>query len=96
MDSAGFPPAIFLNFHLLNFLSKQKPTEILYNNDQIQDFDSNLCGLFCLGFIYAKACQIGFYDFMSVFQTMNLKANDKIIQNILAILVCDEFFFQNK
>ena len=58
----------------------------IYNDKEIQDFDSSACGYYCIAFIqflYNKDNkQNAFKTFLSLFKLQTLK-NDKILYNLL-------------
>jgi hypothetical protein len=47
-DSFGFPPNAYDGVH--QFLRVQQPALITYNTQQLQSFDSDACGHYCLYF----------------------------------------------
>ena len=76
-DSYGFPGPSDVEDRI-------KP--YIYNNAEIQDFDSSACGYFCIAFIkyiYNKDNkQEAFKTFLKLFKLQTLK-NDKILYNLL-------------
>lgn len=61
------------------FLAKQKKI-VIFNKNQIQNYGSSVCGLYCLLFIYIMGRNISFKRFMSSFNTRNLHKNDEIVK----------------
>jgi hypothetical protein len=76
-DSYGFPSP-------LDVENRIKP--YIYNNKEIQDFDSSACGYYCIAFILflhnKDNKQNAFKTFLSLFKLQTLK-NDKILYNLL-------------
>ena len=52
-DSFGFSPNVYDGVH--QFLRDQHPTLITYNTQQLQSFESDACGHYCLYFAYYRA-----------------------------------------
>lgn len=77
-NSAGGNEFKFLE-PIVKFLAKQKKP-VIYNNNQIQDYGSSVCGLYCLLFIYLMSKNISFRKFISSFHRRNFQKNDKIIK----------------
>ena len=52
-DSFGFSPNVYDGVH--QFLRNQQPVLITYNTQQLQSFESDACGPYCLYFAYYRA-----------------------------------------
>ena len=52
-DSFAFSPNVYDGVH--QFLRDQHPTLITYNTQQLQSFESDACGHYCLYFSYYRA-----------------------------------------
>lgn len=75
-DSFGIVPPKSVN----NFL----PKPIMYNSQQIQAIESTCCGWFAVYFghyLFNNGInEIGFNNFIKMFNEINLKKNDKVIE----------------
>lgn len=70
----------FKNLYPVNkFLAEQKKP-VIFNKNQIQDYGSSVCGLYCLLFIYLMGKKLSFRKFMSSFNRRNLYKNDEIVK----------------
>ena len=76
-DSYGFPGPLEI---------EQKIKPYIYNNGEVQDFNSSACGYFCIAsikYIYNKADkQEAYKTFLNLFKLQTMK-NDKILHNLL-------------
>ena len=76
-DSYGFVPPIDV---------ENRIKEYIFNDKEIQDFDSSACGYYCLAFIKflfnKDNKQEAFKTFLKLFKLQTLK-NDKILYNLL-------------
>lgn len=65
---------------------EEKLKSYIYNNKQIQNYNSTACGYYCISFILSmnkqKNKEIGFKKFIDVFSN-NSKKNDEILYNYL-------------
>lgn len=78
-DSSGkmLFPKIFLKKFLDNNVNKN--IKIKFNNQMIQNPDSNLCGQYCCLFALAKAKKKSFEAFLKMFDKNNSIKNDKLV-----------------
>ena len=75
-DSLGNSP-IHYDLDFQTFLLQEKPC-FMYNTHRLQNFGSDLCGLFCLYFIEKRIQNISFHDILSKFSS-NLLNNEQIL-----------------
>lgn len=73
-DSYGVKPFVA---SIANVLRKNCKT-IKFNDQQLQSDSSNVCGQFCLMFLYYMTHGIDFPSFLDLFSEKNLLANDNI------------------
>lgn len=78
-DSFGFVPPLEV---------EQKIKPYLYNNEDIQDFNSEACGYYCLAFIKflndKTNKEVAFKEFLKMFGKKTIK-NDNILEKYLDI-----------
>ena len=67
---------------IMSFI-KRKYQKYTFNNQCIQNYDSENCGKFCIAFIKMVKNKKEFKTFVNNFDFYNLKNNDKQIENIL-------------
>ena len=60
-------------------LAKARNDKIIYNVYRIQDFDSNLCGLFTISFIENVKIFYSFNKWLLQFSPNDFKKNDRIL-----------------
>ena len=71
-----------LNIHIINFL-KRYYKKVTINNECIQHIDSDKCGLYCIAFIKNVSSKISYENFISNFNFVHLRNNDKIVLSLL-------------
>ena len=74
-DSFGLSPAAYGLDKYLEKLSKN----YFYNQQQLQGFDSNTCGYYCIFFIKLKARGYSLKKILSFFKNEDLKYNDLVV-----------------
>ena len=72
--SFGLP---IVDLSILKFLKPYK--KVTYSSTCIQDVASNQCGQFCIAFIQNVRSKISYSKFVSMFNAVNLKYNDYIV-----------------
>lgn len=81
-DSSG-TKSFLLNSKIKNFLLRQKRRKVFVNQTTIQSNTSELCGLFCIMFIFFISKGKTIKYFINKFnKNVNLKENDKILLNL--------------
>ena len=83
-------PSTSIYFDSYGFIAptdvQQKITPYIFNDAEIQDFNSSACGFYCIAFItylYNKTDKIQMYKtFLKLFKLETIK-NDKILQELL-------------
>lgn len=70
------------NTYIRKFIKFHSNKKFVYNKNQIQHLESDLCGQFVCLFGLAKAKNISFKKFLSIFTFKNLKNNNFIVLNI--------------
>ena len=78
-DSFGLP---VLNKEILYWL-KEKYNTLTYSNICIQNFDSSMCGAFCIAFLEKVQDRKSFQNFLNSFSHITLIENDSIIEDYL-------------
>lgn len=78
-DSFGFPCT---NKDILSFIFSVN-NKYEYNSNQIQSFDSNYCGMYCLAFVMYHDSNKKFINFLKMFNSDNLFKNDNIVVNYI-------------
>ena len=73
-DSAGFYPNKTLEAELVSHGPKFK-----YNNNRVQAYNSDTCGLYCLFFCYFRCRGYTFQDVINMFSS-NLHLNEHIVK----------------
>lgn len=66
---------------ITNFLRTQEK-RVICNKSQLQSITSDRCGVFVLCFVYAKAVNVEYNDFLKVFSRVNLYLNDEIVDKL--------------
>lgn len=92
-DSSGSGLSIFTNKNILNFLRKNKRSHMVYNDIQLQDILSDVCGELCILFCLFMACNYSFHHFLKKI-SMNWQTDWRAIDK-LAISMYLKFFFIN-
>ena len=77
-DSFGLP---IVDLSILKYLKRYK--KVSYSNTCIQDVNSNQCGQFCIAFIQNVRSKKSYSEFVNLFDSVNLKLNDVIVNYIL-------------
>ena len=77
-DSISLP---IVDLSILRFLKPYK--KVTYSSACIQDVASNQCGQFCIAFIKNVRSKISYSKFVSMFNAVNLKYNDYIVNSSL-------------
>ena len=77
-DSISLP---IVDLSILRFLKLYK--KVTYSNACIQDVASNQCGQFCIAFIENVRSKISYSKLVSMFNAVNLKYNDYIVNSSL-------------
>ena len=75
-DAFGLPP---LEYHAALAPFKQ----LHYNDTQIQHFQSQLCGLFCIGYLRYFHATANMLHYIDLFSKTNTKHNDTILRRII-------------
>ena len=83
-------PSTSIYFDSYGFIApkdvQQKITPYIFNDAEIQDFNSSACGFYCIAFItylYNKTDKVQMYKtFLKLFKLETIK-NDKILQELL-------------
>lgn len=73
-DSAGLRPRNDFELYLT-----AKGPNYLYNNNRLQDFNTETCGLFCLFYCYFRCRNYSFNEILDMFYD-NLKLNEKLVK----------------
>lgn len=81
-DSYGLKP---LNSEIYDFI-KMNGNKFIYNKMQIQNQSSNLCGLYCVFFLYLKSRNYTLKQTMKFF-TNNLIKNDLMLKSLFKKLL---------
>ena len=79
-DSFGFPCT---NKDILTFIFSVN-NKYEYNSKQIQDFESNYCGMYCLAFVMHHDSNNKFINFLRMFNSDKLIKNDEIVVNYIS------------
>lgn len=80
-DSFGFPPNVYDGVH--QFLRNQEPSLITYNTQQLQSFESDACGPYCLYFAYYRARGLSLCDIVAAI--IDDKHKEDFIRYILGL-----------
>lgn len=76
-DSFGYRPA-FYNQHFVNFFERNNLV-VQFNDKQLQSFNSNVCGFYCI-FILSHLCRnIKFNDVIQLFHCNDNLCNDEFV-----------------
>lgn len=75
-DSYGLPP---LHEEVVDFLHLNSPRGFSYNSSTLQAANSNVCGNYCILFLYARCHGYKFSDVISVF-SRNKNINDLLVK----------------
>lgn len=75
-DSFGLP---VLNQDILNWL-KEKYSGLIYSNICIQNYDSIMCGAFCIAFLEYVDSKKSYYEFLNSFSHVNIVENDHVMR----------------
>ena len=78
-DSFGAP---VLEESIVSYL-QQKYEKVTINNECIQHYYSESCGLFCIAFIKHVKSKLGFEEFISKFNLLHLLKNDNIVLKLI-------------
>ena len=78
-DSFGLP---VLNQEILNWLER-KYNRLTYSDICIQNFDSHMCGAFCIAFLENVHDKKTFKRYLNSFSHINLKKNDITMEDYL-------------
>ena len=81
-DSYGMKPHI--PDHVMRLRKNCKT--LRYNDRQLQSISSDVCGHFCIMFLYFMARNIGFSEFLSLFSS-DLHKNDVVVKEFVDELV---------
>lgn len=81
-DSSG--KILFPKSYLQTFLNNNKNKEVKFNNQSIQNPDSDLCGQYCCLFALYKAKKKSFESFLNLFDKQNHIENDKLVITLFA------------
>ena len=73
-DSAGFKPRADFETYLI-----AHGPRYMYNDQRVQGYNSNTCGLFCLYYCYFRCRGHSFSDIMNMFST-NLYINEALVK----------------
>lgn len=75
-DSYGHPP-IFYTPDFVSFLKLNSSTGgYVFNQWQLQSFNSNVCGLYCILYALSKYKNLSFVNFLNQFSPFEVKEND--------------------
>ena len=77
-DSFGLP---IVDQCIIKFLKRYQ--KVTYSSTCIQDVTSNQCGQFCIAFIHNVNSKISYSKFVNMFNVVNLKYNDNIVNDSL-------------
>ena len=78
-DSFGVP---IMEKIIISYL-QQKYKKVTINNECIQHYYSESCGLFCIAFIKHVKSKLGFEEFISKFNLLYLLKNDNIVLKLI-------------
>ena len=78
-DSFGVP---IMEKIIISYL-QQKYKKVTINNECIQHYYSESCGLFCIAFIKHVKSKLGFEEFISKFNLLHLLKNDNIVLKLI-------------
>lgn len=79
-DSFGLPCS---NKDILSFIFSVN-NKYEYNSKQIQHFDSNYCGMFCLAFVMFHDTNKKFINFLRMFNSDKIIKNDNIVVDYIS------------
>ena len=80
-DSSGYSPR-----HDFKIFLNAQGSKYLYNNNRLQDFDTETCGLFCLFYCYFRCRNNNFKEILDMFYE-NLKLNEITVKYFYASTV---------
>ena len=78
-DSFGLGP----DYYNLELYVKTFASDLHFNNSQLQSYDSDTCGYYCIHFILLKSRGFSLLEIVSMFDKEDLKNNDNIIRNVI-------------
>lgn len=84
-DSYGIKP--YIPDHVMRLRKNCKT--LRYNDHQLQSVSSDVCGHFCVMFLYYMACGLGFREFLKLF-TLDLHKNDLVVEEFVDELVASK------
>lgn len=84
-DSYGLKP--YIPDHVMRLRKNCKT--LRYNDHQLQSVSSDVCGHFCVMFLYYMACGLGFREFLKLF-TLDLHKNDLVVEEFVDELVANK------
>jgi hypothetical protein len=79
-DTSGLPT--FLGNHQLTRFLKKQQKKIIYNDKQIQAFNSIKCGQFSCIFVYGKSIQYPMKKIINLYHKQDFDKNDEIVQHL--------------
>ena|SRR5437868_8264642 len=79
-DSYGMPP---LKSEFAAFLKTNCKKNWSFNNKELQDWDSDVCGQYCLAYLSAKGHGCSLNQFLKKFDTNNKKKNDLMVAKMV-------------
>ncbi|KAL7306142.1 hypothetical protein TKK_0001588 [Trichogramma kaykai] len=87
-DSYGIPPFVPLDINRIRKNCKRYG----YNTVQLQSATSDVCGQYCLMFLYYMRSELGFQRFLANFSD-NLEKNDSIVRKYINFKTADAEFY---
>lgn len=77
-DSFGFSPAFYGLYNYINKFS----FNLDFNKNQLQDYESDSCGYYCIFFILLRSRHFSLNDVVDVFSKKDFSLNDFRVENI--------------
>ena len=90
-NSYGIPPK---NEYFLKFIEKDN-IYYCYNSVQIQDYNSDVCGQYCIFFLICRFLGIKFDQFINIFDKKNLEQNDQFIEELIGSLGAKDGYYSD-